>query len=61
MGRVLALRPSNPWEECYTAHPLKRINYIPFINRNIAKMAIFEILANFEAIFRGEGVEIAKN
>jgi hypothetical protein len=27
----------------------------------LLNIAIFEILANFDAIFRGEGVEISKN
>ena len=29
--------------------------------RTLGKIALFEILANFDVIFRGEGVEIEKN
>ena len=36
------------------------VTTIPLIHTNIAKNNIFEILVNFDVVFRGEGVEIAK-
>ena len=42
-------------------HSPVNVTTVLLIHMNIAKkIAIFEILANFDAIFRGEGVEIAK-
>jgi hypothetical protein len=41
-------------------HPQETFTIDPSFTSILLKMAIFEILANFEAVFRGEGVQIAK-